>query len=61
MHWLGYDIGKVRRNISVVTVQVNSLVYIETNTLKYRIFCFLTRKTFFVTTLAERVKCCGLC
>jgi hypothetical protein len=44
MHWLGYDIGIVRKNTSVVTVQVNYLAYVETYS-KYRVFCVLTRKT----------------
>jgi hypothetical protein len=38
MHWLRYDIGvagKVGRNPFVVTEQVNSLAYVQTNTPKH--------------------------
>jgi hypothetical protein len=55
MHWLGYDIGivgKAGRNIFFVTVQVNCLQHVETNTPKYRVFCVLIRKSYSVTILA---------
>jgi hypothetical protein len=49
MHWLRYDIGmdgKVGRNTFVLTEQVNYLAYVETNTLKYRVFCILKENLF---------------
>jgi hypothetical protein len=45
MHWLGYDIGIVGKNTLVVTVMVNYLAYVETNTPKYRVFYIFTRNT----------------
>jgi hypothetical protein len=51
MHRLGYDIGivgKVGKNIFVMTEQVIYLTYVETNIPKYRDFFVLTRKTHFV-------------
>jgi hypothetical protein len=54
MHWLGHDIGIVGnlgRNTFVVALQVNYLVYAETNSPKYRIFCVLSKKTCSVTAL----------
>jgi hypothetical protein len=55
MHGFRYDfgiVGKVRRNTFVVTVKVNYLEYVETNTPKYRFFCLLTKQTYCMTTLA---------
>jgi hypothetical protein len=52
MHWLGYDIGIVEKNTFAVTVQVNYLTCVETGTPKYRVFCVLTRKAYYITTLA---------
>jgi hypothetical protein len=51
IHWLGYDNGivrKVERNTFVATVQVNYVAYIETDTPNYRLFCALTKLTYFV-------------
>jgi hypothetical protein len=49
MHWLGYDIGMVRKGTFVATVQVNYLANVETDTPKYRVFCVPTKKTYSVT------------
>jgi hypothetical protein len=64
MHWPEYDtgiVGKVRKNTSVVTVQVNYLAYVEATTPKYRGLCVLTRQTYSVTAFTMIVKCCGYC
>jgi hypothetical protein len=55
MHWLGYDIrivGKVGRNTSVMTLQVNYLAHVETNAPKYRVFCVLSTEAYSITALA---------
>jgi hypothetical protein len=48
MHWLGYDVGIVERNIFVVTVQV------EINTPNYS-FLRPLHKTCFVIALTARI------
>jgi hypothetical protein len=55
IHWLGYDVeivGKVERKTFVVTVKVNYIVYVETSTLRYRVFWVITKQTYSVTTFA---------
>jgi hypothetical protein len=47
---------KVGKNTFVVTVEVNYLACVETTTPKHRIFCFCTRKTCSVTTLATDIQ-----
>jgi hypothetical protein len=45
--WDGNNIeivGKIGKNTFVVTEQVIYLAYVETNTPKYRVFCYLTSK-----------------
>jgi hypothetical protein len=59
VHWLRYDIGiagKVGRNTFVVTVRVNYMEYVETNTSKYRVFSALIRQTYFIRTLATDIQ-----
>jgi hypothetical protein len=60
MHWLGYDIAiavKVGGNILVVTVKINYMAYVQKTAPKCRIFCFLARQIFPVTTVAACFGC----